>query len=104
MPAGSTWRQPQPTHTRGRPAAQRQPFNGAMDHSFRTSVSTTRSDHSDSTTEVENLLAHTGRHGARNSNVHAFPGAAMQQLPQRVSTAQAAPIRGEQLHSRVKPS
>ncbi|KAH9853827.1 hypothetical protein C2E23DRAFT_96875 [Lenzites betulinus] len=64
---GATWRQPQapiPRH-----AAQRQPFSAAMDQrSFRTSASTARSDHSDSTAEVEGLIAQTsGRHASRNN-------------------------------------
>ncbi|RPD74480.1 hypothetical protein L226DRAFT_75340 [Lentinus tigrinus ALCF2SS1-7] len=95
MQSGSAWRQPQPPHARGRPTAQRQPFS-AMEGSFRTSVSTTRSDHSDSTAEVEALLAQTGRHPARN--VHPVHGNAYNgQAPSRVSTAQGAPhSRGQQ--------
>lgn len=89
MQSGSSWRQAQPsTHARGRPIAQRQPFN-AMDTSFRTSVSTTRSDHSDSTAEVENLLAQTGRQTGRNTNSNNFN--ANIAVPQRASAAQATP-------------
>ena len=90
MQQGSAWRQPQASsHARGRQPAQRQPFS-AMDGSFRTSVSTTRSDHSDSTAEVENLLAHTGRSSARNANHNAFGGG----MQQRVPTGQPVPSRG----------
>ncbi|WP_220428118.1 hypothetical protein, partial [Klebsiella pneumoniae] len=45
---------------------------------------------SDSTAEVEALLAQTGRHPQRNANLghgHAYGG----QVPSRVSTAQASP-------------
>ncbi|KAI0334818.1 hypothetical protein GY45DRAFT_1052361 [Cubamyces sp. BRFM 1775] len=88
--AGTAWRQPQAGTSR-HGAAQRQPFN-AMDHrSFRTSAgSTARSEHSDSTVEVENLVANTGggRHGGRNT-------APQWSVPQqRMSTAQAAFARG----------
>ncbi|KAI0829396.1 hypothetical protein BC628DRAFT_1131096 [Trametes gibbosa] len=62
----TTWRQPQapiPRH-----AAQRQPFSAMDQRSFRTSASTARSDRSDSTAEVEGLIAQTsGRHGMRNN-------------------------------------
>ena len=75
--SSGTWRQPQLPHTRGRSTAQRQPFSG-MDGSFRTSVSTTRSDRSDGTAEIENLLAQTG-HTPRNAPPNGFGGAAMQQ-------------------------
>ena len=93
--AAAAWRQPQPvTHVRGRQAAQRQPFN-TMEGSYRTSVSTTRSDKSDSTAEVENLLAQTGRYShGRNPNAQ-WPTNMPQvqtahSTPVRVSTAQAA--------------
>ena len=91
----STWRQPQPAHMRGRQTAQRQPFgSGAADVSFRTSVSTTRSDHSDSTADIENLLAQTGRHGGRSGSDN--PPNSNPQWPShmqgpRGSTAQGAP-------------
>ncbi|KAI1792966.1 hypothetical protein LXA43DRAFT_301216 [Ganoderma leucocontextum] len=90
----STWRQPQPaTHVRGRQAAQRHPFS-AMDGSYRTSVSTARSDRSGSTAEVENLLAQTGRYAhARNPNAqwsNNMPQVqSVHSTPARVSTAQA---------------
>ena len=74
---------------------QRQPFS-ATEGSFRTSVSTTRSDHSDSTAEVEALLAQTGQRLPGNMNIgrnNAYGG----QVASRVSTAQATPHpRGEQ--------
>ncbi|KAM5532411.1 hypothetical protein V8D89_013905 [Ganoderma adspersum] len=95
--ATAAWRQPQPaTHVRGRQAAQRQPFS-TMEGSYRTSVSTTRSDKSDSTAEVENLLAQTGRYGhgpGRNPNAQWAMNIPQVQsahsTPARVSTAQAA--------------
>ncbi|KAI0751306.1 hypothetical protein C8Q80DRAFT_565798 [Daedaleopsis nitida] len=75
MQSGSAWRQPQSTtHTRGRQPAQRHPFS-TTDGSFRTSVSTTRSDHSDSTAEVENLLAQTGAPRGRHGNHSGLAGA-----------------------------
>lgn len=86
MPSSGAWRQPQAPHARGRSTAQRQPFSG-MDGSYRTSVSTTRSDRSDGTVEVENLLAQTG-HASKNAQLNGFGGV----MQQRVSTAQT---RGE---------
>lgn len=91
----ATWRQPQhANHVRGRQAAQRQPFS-TMEGSYRTSVSTTRSDRSDSTAEVENLLAQTGRYAhGRNPNAQWSTNVPQVQTahstPARVSTAQAA--------------
>ncbi|KAI0356722.1 hypothetical protein OH77DRAFT_229696 [Trametes cingulata] len=85
------WRQPQAPVARH--AAQRQPFNAMMDQrSFRTSGSTARSEHSDSTTEVENLIAQTGtRHGGRSNQ----GGGAQWSVPQhRIAGAQAAVPRG----------
>ncbi|TBU42135.1 hypothetical protein BD309DRAFT_210997 [Dichomitus squalens] len=93
--SGSTWRQPQPANAhahRGRQVAQRQPFS-AMDGSYRTSVSTTRSDRSDSTAEVENLLAQTSRHThGRNTNLDPTNMQWSTNMS-RVPTAQAAPAR-----------
>ncbi|OBZ71896.1 E3 ubiquitin-protein ligase CCNB1IP1 [Grifola frondosa] len=63
MQQNTAWRQPQPAQARHNP--QRQPFS-AMDRSFRTS--TTRSDQSDSTGEVERVLAgHPPRHATRTN-------------------------------------
>ncbi|KAI0366384.1 hypothetical protein BV20DRAFT_652995 [Pilatotrama ljubarskyi] len=84
------WRQPQAPVARH--AAQRHPFNTMDQRSFRTSGSTARSEHSDSTTEVENLIAHTGgRHGGRSNQ----GGGAQWSVPQhRIAGAQAALPRG----------
>ena len=102
--SASTWRQPQPANAhahRGRQMAQRQPFN-AMDGSYRTSVSTTRSDRSDSTAEVENLLAQTSRHThGRNANIdtaNTQRGANMSRVP----TAQATPARASTAQSTAR--
>ena len=102
--SASTWRQPQPANAhahRGRQMAQRQPFN-AMDGSYRTSVSTTRSDRSDSTAEVENLLAQTSRHThGRNANIDTANtqwGASMSRVP----TAQATPARAPTAQSTAR--
>jgi len=58
---GSAWRQPGTGQPRHNP--QRQPFNAAADRSFRSN--TTRSDRSDSATEVENLLSSAARQPVR---------------------------------------
>ncbi|KAI0939068.1 hypothetical protein AcV5_000586 [Taiwanofungus camphoratus] len=79
---GSAWRQPRPVQPRHN--AQRQPFNVMADRSFRTN-STTRSDHSDSIGEVENLLGNSTRQSARTAtNTWSLPQARNSRPPQRV--------------------
>ncbi|KAH9943019.1 uncharacterized protein BXZ73DRAFT_74083 [Epithele typhae] len=69
----ASWRHPQPTQARGRATTgQRQPF-GAVDTSYRNSASTTRSDHSDNTADIENLLTQPARHGHRSASLN-VPG------------------------------
>ncbi|CDO74092.1 hypothetical protein BN946_scf185043.g142 [Trametes cinnabarina] len=88
----STWRQPQAPVARHAHTGQRHPFNAMDQRSFRTSASTARSDHSDSTAEVENLVASTsGRHGGRGTHGANAQWAVPQQ---RGSTSQAAFARG----------
>ena len=93
--ATTTWRQPQSTHAvRGRPATvQRHMFGGGGDTSFRTSASTARSDHSDSTADVENLLAQTAQHSGRHAS--ATPGMINAQWTPRGSTAAQGAQQGK---------
>lgn len=89
---GATWRQPQAPVARH--AAQRQPFSAMDMRSFRTSASTARSEHSDSTAEVEGLVNQTGgrsRHGGRSNDQGQWSG----QQQQRGMTAQTQSSRGE---------
>ncbi|OJT07345.1 hypothetical protein TRAPUB_1811 [Trametes pubescens] len=85
---GATWRQPQAPVARH--AAQRQPFSAMDMRSFRTSASTARSEHSDSTAEVEGLVSQTGgrpRHGGRSNDQGQWP------QQQRGVTAQTQSVR-----------
>ncbi|KAI0676821.1 hypothetical protein C8Q78DRAFT_47645 [Trametes maxima] len=96
---GGAWRQ-QPQAPVGRLVAQRQPFSAnPMDQrSFRTGgggSTSARSDRSDSTTEVENLIAQTGRHSGRSMH-GAHPQWVVPQHRVSTATSQAAITRSRE--------